>query len=476
MRSPKTDSSNRPKPASRWLGAALIALLALALLRLLRPPEPESTPTVASADSASHSKAPPARPEIRTNSRPRIVSSAPNPKAEELVAAKLAQFARSRRELAHALARRHCIAVPDGVERFFAAVESGDWDRISAAFAEIHGGDTTGSQHSGRTPEVSKLWPAILDAFGAAEQVHEWPAQQLLDYGNAILDSLRPGMVYVGGTDNGRWIPELLNDTSGGERHIILTQNALADAAYLDYVAVQYGERFQALTPEDSQRAFADYMADASRRFMHDRDFPEEPKRLRPGEQVTMGEDGRVSVSGQIAVMSINERLLTGLMDKNPDLSFALQESSPLAGTYSDALPLGPLMELRAKAEGNDLTAARAGETLAYWEQAAGEILGDTATSASPVALKSYSHDAVASGNLLESHGHLAQAETTFRLARQISPENPDPVFKLGQLLDRSGRTQQARALVEEFFTAYPEQRERMLPIFGDKPSTEPNP
>ncbi len=476
MHSPKSASPDRPKPASRWLGAALLALLALTLLRLLRPPAPESTPTVASAESASPSKAPPARPEIRTNARPRIVSSAPNPKAEEIVAAKLTQFARSRRELAHALARRHGIAVPDEVERFFAAVESGDWDRISAAFAEIHGGDTSGSQHSGRTPEVSQLWPAILDAFGAAEQVHEWPAQQLLDYGNAILDSLRPGMVYVGGTDNGRWIPELLNDTSGGERHIILTQNALADAAYLDYVAVQYGERFQALTPEDSQRAFADYMADASRRFTHDRDFPEEPKQLRPGEQVTMGEDGRISVSGQIAVMSINERLLTGLMDKNPDLSFALQESSPLAGTYSDALPLGLLMELRAKAEGNDLTAARAGETLAYWEQAAGEILGDTATSASPVALKSYSHDAVASGNLLESHGHLAQAETTFRLARQISPENPEPVFKLGQLLDRSGRTREARALVEEFFQAYPDQRERMLPIFGDKPSPAPNP
>jgi hypothetical protein len=474
MHSPKIASPDRPKPASRWLGAALIAFLALALLRLLRPPTPETT--AAAAPETTRSATPPARSEIRTNARPRIVSSAPNPKAEEIVALKLTQFARSRRELAHALARRHCITVPDGVERFFAAVESGDWDRISAAFAEIHGGDTSGSQHSGRTPEVSKLWPAILDTYGVAEQVHDWPAQQLLDYGNAILDSLRPGMVYVGGTDNGRWIPELLNDTSGGERHIILTQNALADSLYLDYVAVQYGERFQALTPVDSQRAFADYSADAARRFAHDRDFPDEPKQIRPGELITAGDDGRISVSGQVAVMDINERLLTGLMAKNPELSFAVQESSPLQGTYADALPLGPLMELRAKSEGNNLTAVRASETLAYWEQAAGEILGDAATLTSPSALKSYSHDAVATGNLLESHGHLPQAEATFRLARQISPANPEPVFKLGQLLDRSGRTQEARALVEEFFTAYPEQRERMLPIFSDKPSTEPNP
>jgi tetratricopeptide (TPR) repeat protein len=475
MHSPKTASPDRPKLASRWLGAALIAFLALALLRLLRPPAPE-LPTATASPETTRSATSPSRPEIRTNARPRIISSAPNPKAEEIVAAKLAQFARSRRELAHALARRRNVTVPDEVERFFAAVESGNWDAIAAAFQTLEGGESSGSPQSSRSAEVNALWPAIHDAYGVAEQVHDWPAQQLLDYGNAILDSLRPGMVYVGGTDNGRWIPELLNDTSGGERHIILTQNALADSLYLDYVAVQYGERFQALTPVDSQRAFADYSADAARRFAHDRDFPDEPKQIRPGEMITAGDDGRISVSGQVAVMDINERLLTGLMAKNPDLSFAVQESSPLQGTYADALPLGPLMELRAKSEGNNLTAVRASETLAYWEQAAGEILGDAATSASPSALKSYSHDAVATGNLLESHGHLTQAEATFRLARQISPANPEPVFKLGQLLDRSGRTQEARSLVEEFFTAYPEQRERMLPIFSDKPSTEPNP
>ena len=189
-----------------------------------------------------------------------------------------------------------------------------------------------------------------------------------------------------------------------------------------------------------------------------------------------MGEDGRISVGGQVAVMSINERLLARLMDKNPDLSFALQESSPLTGTYADALPLGPVMELRGRTDGFELTADRAAETLTFWELAAGEVLADAGTSASPSALKSYSHDAVSAGNLLESHGHLAQAEATFRLARQISPENPEPVFKLGQLLDRSGRGQEARALVEEFFTAHPEQREQMLPVFSDQPTAGPKP
>jgi len=81
------------------------------------------------------------------------------------------------------------------------------------------------------------------------------PPEKLLDYGNAILESLRPGMVYVGGTDPGRWIPTLLNETSEGERHIVLTQNALADATYLDYVNFLYGDRLTALSSDDSKRA-----------------------------------------------------------------------------------------------------------------------------------------------------------------------------------------------------------------------------
>lgn len=462
MHSPNPASPERPRPASRWLWVALFPLLVLMLLRVLRPPAHEPIVAAGSTEAARPASAPIAHPDLRTNSRPRIVSSAPSPKAEEIVANKLAQFARSRRELAHALARRRGIAVPDEVERFFTAVESGNWDAIEAAFLSLEGGDSSGSPNSGRSPEVNALWPAIHDAYGVAEQVHEWPAQQLLDYGNAILGSLRPGMVYVGGTDNGRWIPELLNDTAGGESHIIITQNALADLSYLDYVNLQYGERFQALTGEDGQRAFADYSSDAARRAAHDRDFPEEPKQLRPGEQVTIGDDGRVSVGGQVAVMAINAKLLETLRAKNPELSFAVQESSPLDGTYPDALPLGPLMELGARADDNTFTPERAEETSAYWQQAAGEIFADPATAGSPAALKSYSHDAVSAGNLLAAHGHTAQAEETYRLARQLWPANPEPVGQLASLFQRAGRPEDARRMLEEFFRAYPDRREGM--------------
>src|SRR5262249_38256599 len=159
------------------------------------------------------------------------------------------------------LAKRHGVTVPSEVEHFFDAVESGNWENIDAAFNALgHWGPS-----DTRSPEVVKVWAAIVDAYGAAEQAHLWPAQKLLDYGNAILDSLRPGMIYVGGTDAGRWVPELLNDTSSGERHIVVTQNGLADNTYLDYLRMQYGERGQMLSDEDSQRCFQDYTTDAQK-------------------------------------------------------------------------------------------------------------------------------------------------------------------------------------------------------------------
>jgi hypothetical protein len=45
---------------------------------------------------------------------------------------------------------------------------------------------------------------------------------------------------------------------SGGEPHVVVTQNALADGRYVEYMSTLYGDRLATLTEEDSQRAFQD--------------------------------------------------------------------------------------------------------------------------------------------------------------------------------------------------------------------------
>jgi hypothetical protein len=282
--------------------------------------------------------------------------------AREIVAAKLKKFGAKRRALVHKLAEHYKIDVPAEVERFFDALDAGDWEETHRLFASLR------QEHDSPGSDLCKYWRAILEAYGAAEQVNLWPPQQLLDYGNGVLDSLKPGMVYVGGTDPGCFICTMLNETSEGEQHLTLTQNALADSSYLDYLTAIYGDSLKIPTEEESQNAFNQYLQDATQRAQHDEQFPDEPKQLLEGENVSIT-DGRTSVSGQVAVMSINNLLTQILLQKNPDLSFAMEESFPLPSSYAGAAPLGPIFELRSS---DAMTADQAGQSVNYWQNGCG--------------------------------------------------------------------------------------------------------
>jgi hypothetical protein len=483
-------SSRRSDPAlpgssshgSRPLWIIAIACLLVTLLAILLP-RPKTTPSNgATATNATPLLNARLKEGARKSSARRGLHSAPEPSpvktAEEIVGDKVSQFGRNRREIVRAIGRRLHKDVPPEVEEFFDAIEAGNWEEIHSRWQALakQSGQYESSTHS---PDLDSFWPFVLDAYGVAEQAHEWPAQKLLDYGNTVLGSLRPGMVYVGGTDNGRWIPELLNETSGSEPHIIVTQNAFADARYLDYMKELYGDRLTTLTQEDSQRAFQEYLTDAQKRLQHDQQFPDEPKQVRPGEKIT-DTDGRIGVSGQVAVMAINEKLLQALMEKNPDLSFAMQESFPMKGTYADAVPLGPLMELRAQDAQNTFTAERAAQALDFWRTTAENVLADPEAAGSTAALKSYSHDANSAANLLAARNYSAEAEQAYRLSSQLWPENPEAVGGLAAIFDRTGRTDEARQLLDDFARSYPDQRSAIetfrASILWTAPSAKPSP
>jgi ribosomal protein L16/L10AE len=268
-------------------------------------------------------------------------------------------------------------------------------------------------------------------------------------------------MVYVGGTDNGRWIPELLNETSGGDSHIVITQNALAAGDYQDYLQLQYDGQLANLSEDESQQAFSQYVSEAQKRLLHDQQFPDEPRQIRPGEDVRMVE-GKVQVSGQVAVMGINDLLLQKLMQKNPELSFGIEESFPLGDTYGSALPLGPLMELNAASQDNTFTAEKASQSVDYWRNAAQQLLDDPDASTSEAALRSYSHDVAAAANLLAAHDFSGEAEQAYRLATQLWPGNPESVGRLANLLMAGGRNTEAQQLLQNFSQNYPDQQQAL--------------
>ena len=99
-------------------------------------------------------------------------------------------------------------------------------------------------------------------------------------------------------------------------------------------------------SPEDSQQAFSDYMSDAQQRIYHDETHPNEPKQVKPGEEVHLDNNGHVQVSGQVAVMAINGLLTKVIFDHNPTNEFFVEESFPLDWMFPHLTPFGVILKI----------------------------------------------------------------------------------------------------------------------------------
>ena len=444
----------------RWPWFLAIACVLIVLIAIFLPRPNTNSPTASASTNGLWSVTGANSPRERSARFPPFHSPAgPAPTAKEIVAGKVIQFAKSRRKLAQAMADHFKIPVPDEFERYFDAAEAGRYDEMKAIYKSLRQQRENGTD----TVWYGPPWRTIIETQGAADAAHDWPAQKLLEYGNAVLDSLRPGMIYAGGTDPGCFIPTMLNDTSDGERHIVLTQSALADNTYLEYLGFLYGDRMTTLTKDDSQRAFQEYIADAQKRLQHDQQFPNEPKQIRPGEDVRFNEDGGVHVSGQMSVVAIKEKLFQLLMGKNPDASFAMEESFPFASIYQGATPLGPVMELRVQDEQNALTAQRAAQSVDYWRTTAQQLLSDPETPEGSDPRKAYAKMVCAQAGLFLDRKFTAEAEQALQIANEICPSSPEAVFRYVNLLLGQGRWEDAVPLVQSALKAAPENQQ-----FGD--------
>lgn len=214
--------------------------------------------------------------------------------------------------------------------------------------------------------------------------------------------------ILFGGTDPGRFNPTYMIfgesfipdskklDPDFDRRDVyIITQNALADGTYLEYIRAHYNRSQQKDPPffseffrtpkeveqgrtnliarsllpldaffmelgaeieaerrargvyppeeintpsvEDSQWAFQEYMQDAQHRL--------QLGQLRPGEEVQVVEN-RVQVSGQVAVMAINALLTKVIFDENPNHEFYVEESFPLDWMFPHLSPYGIIMKI----------------------------------------------------------------------------------------------------------------------------------
>jgi tetratricopeptide (TPR) repeat protein len=248
-------------------------------------------------------------------------------------------------------------------------------------------------------------------------------------------------------------------------------------------------------TPDESSIAFQEYVGDAQRRFEHDLRAPNEPKQIKPGENVAYDPaSGRVSVSGQVAVMAINGLLTKKIFDKNPDHEFYVEESFPLDWMYPHLTPFGIIMKINREPV-PEFTQEIVDRDHEFWSQYSTRLIGDVIDYDTPIseitemidrvvlrrdyrdfegddkfirddnAKKAFSklrsaiagvyfwriNHSAARGNLAEQQRMIREADFAFKQAFAFCPFSPEAVFRYTNLLISLKRAGDALLITETF-------------------------
>jgi hypothetical protein len=357
--------------------------------------------------------------------RSRVGQDADKP-AEVVVADRVSGFAGSRREIARELARRANLELLPDVDRFFDAVQSGNWAEVKGLYNSL-----SSIRHSpGTAKTLEAIWPSVAETFEAAAVAKTWPAEELLAYGESVATSLRPGTIYLSGTEAGRAIPGVLGDR-GGTGTMILGPDSFSDPAQLEYLALAYPDRFGAINREEIDRILK-------------RDQAPVDGRSAPG----------------LDPKSARAAILKALIERNPGLTFAVDGSFDLGELAMDIVPSGPVLEIRPGAGGGGgaMPPARASDTADYWRATAQRLETEAALEPDAPTRREYAQMALIQAKVLEDQKLYPEAEKTYRAAVRMAPASYDPVERLVSSLIAQGKAAEATEAMDEFARVNPGQ------------------
>jgi beta-lactamase regulating signal transducer with metallopeptidase domain/tetratricopeptide (TPR) repeat protein len=283
---------------------------------------------------------------------------------------RLQAFAQAKEKQSRELAAKAGEQISPEFQRFFDAATKGDWRTVTNRFEYFKRHHPQYERGTNALEETLRTayWSPVLELCLAYDHVANCEPKYTALFADGIINSIPAGSIYFGGTDPGRGVPTAFcRSHANGDPFFTLTQNALTDSTYLDYLRAMYGGKIYTLTAEDWQSCFQEYMADAQRRFQE--------HKLKPGEDVKFVDD-RTQVSGQVAVMSINGLLTKVIFDHNPDREFYVEESFPLDWMYPYLEPHGLIMKINRQPL-EQLPAETLARDREYWRKLVAGILGD---------------------------------------------------------------------------------------------------
>lgn len=426
-----------------------------------------------------------------------------------------------KRELAESIARDQKIAVPAQVKDFFVATEKDDWIGASNSFNVLVAGMYPPTGSSRWMPPV--LWGTAHEVFGTYEVLQGWKPKSVAQFGTNVVKSVPPGSIFFGGSEAGRFLPALFSEShSEGRPFFTLTQNALSDPAYLDYLRAMYGQKLRLPDSGQIQKCIEDYMADAKARIEHDKKFPNEPPQLRRGEDARIV-NGKVQFQGAVAVMAIHALIVKEIFEMNPKRAFFMEENYVLDWTLPHLTPHQFIFKINREKQ-PEFTPEVVAADREFWIKQTDAWLGPWLKTNTPLSevmafakrtypgLKDFKGDAdfVRDPEARKTFSNLrcaiamhymwrasrantprardlmmTEADFAFRQAFAICPNNHQVVYQYTDLLLATGRGNEAIELTETASTTDPENKQFpvMLEMLKEsmkarepaaKPSTEP--
>jgi hypothetical protein len=300
----------------------------------------------------------------KKNDSPSFAAPGVRPQFKEFVAEKEAQAIADSKAAGKELLPEY--------KSLFAAASKKDWPKVKAIFDGMARRAPQYS-HGGTNDDrlVGTSWQTVLEIDCALEALAVGDEKYMTTFGSEIISSIPAGSIYFGGTDPGRGVVTALQKSHvNADPFFTVTQNALADGSYLEYVRKMYGSRIYIPTDDDSKSCFENYSADAARR--------QKLNQLKPGEKVKIV-DGKPEVSGQVAVMTINGLLAKVIFDRNSDREFYIEQSFALDWMYPHLEPHGLIFKINREPTAN-LSDAVLEADRNYWTHFLGPILGDWLT------------------------------------------------------------------------------------------------
>jgi tetratricopeptide (TPR) repeat protein len=293
------------------------------------------------------------------------------------------RYVNEKHALEKSLAKKHEAELPPFVEEFFVAEQKGDWIASSNRFWEIaHDLATRNPDHKSTRFEP---WEPIHDSYGALEIVHGMNPKFVKMFGEGIVKDVPPGSIYFGGNDPGYFLVAAFSESqTEGRPFFIISQNRLTDPSYVFYVADTFGNKINFIGTNDEDGAYQTYMADWQQRSLHDKNSPNEPRQVMPGEDTDLDESGKVRVNSHIGIMAVNGLLSKTVFDKNPNKKFYVSESFPLDWMFPHLTPAGLVMKVN-RAEVPELSEDILKQDHEYWAKYSGQLVGDWITYDTPV-------------------------------------------------------------------------------------------